>query len=805
MTTRSQPTDDRRTQIMIGLMLVVLVLIELLALHLLAPRFVVSFSVLVAVGCLMGWRVLGGPAWIHGAWPGRLVVLIAVFMFTVGTLYYHLELDYAPTGATWVYAGVIALLSGLLLIDLRHLLPVQAADDLTNPAQDAISNMSVRWVPLLAGVGALAVLAEINGQLLALQPLLRVSTHLQFGLLVGGVLLVGYGLAGYRWFFVRVDATGTAKAYLRRERVAGVRWRERLRRVDWREVAGLLAILVVALVLRVYDLKDAQRFWIDEIHFSNPITHFWANPNVLLLIPFSSVAAFPYVYPYMQLHGVYLLGNDLDGLRIVSSLFGVLNVVALYLLARVLFGRRVALVSAALLAVLPVHVQWSRIGLNNIVDPVLGCLVFFFLARGIKYPDRMPGHFAWAGVCLGLTQYFYEGGRFLFPALAGGWLMAYGLASAVTDRGRFLLAAFSGTASRPVIDQTRRRKRMMAIFLLVIAAVMVAAPVYYTLAGRQQSIAERMDSAGIGGDTVSEIDSPQALASHFVNRLNEAYLIHTAVPPSALYVGGDEPMIPRLALPLFFAGMTYALWLATVGAAQGAAARARTVAQAGGILVLLWILLTWLGNTFMEQSRISARYVVAYPALALALALGLDVIVGGLFPTGNRTRRYLLTACVALLGTVMVWYFTGPYMERYNVQFRQEQRGRNLDVEDAMYRSVGFPVDTQIHIVDDPPRYGADLNNKLHYLRGGPYRSVWVNSMAPFQFTDAYLLTLNRTLNHAFFLPPGNLVLIERLRAKYPEDVLSEPQYSDFIPSQTTQFVLFFLPASQQAIDSVPE
>ncbi|HRF98926.1 MAG TPA: hypothetical protein PLZ51_27135, partial [Aggregatilineales bacterium] len=82
----------------------------------------------------------------------------------------------------------------------------------------------------------------------------------------------------------------------------------------------------------------------------------------------------------------------------------------------------VAFVSAVMLATLPIHIQFSRLALNNIADPLFGTLTFYFIARGFKYPHKMRGNFAWAGAMLGLTQYFYEGGRFLYPALTLGWL-----------------------------------------------------------------------------------------------------------------------------------------------------------------------------------------------------------------------------------------------------------------------------------------------------------------------------------------------------------------------------------------------
>ena len=117
----------------------------------------------------------------------------------------------------------------------------------------------------------------------------------------------------------------------------------------------------------------------------------------------------------MQAWGVGLLGRNLEGLRILSVIVGTLGIPALYFLAKELFDRKTALLAALMPGRFPPHIQFSRIALNNIVDPLFGTLALAFLVRGLKY--NRPLDYALSGAALGLTQYFYEGGRLLFPAL----------------------------------------------------------------------------------------------------------------------------------------------------------------------------------------------------------------------------------------------------------------------------------------------------------------------------------------------------------------------------------------------------
>jgi hypothetical protein len=60
--------------------------------------------------------------------------------------------------------------------------------------------------------------------------------------------------------------------------------------------------------------------------------------------------------------------------------------------------------------------------LNNIADPLFGTLAFAFIGRGLLHGRRTD--FAIGGAMLGLTHYFYEGGRLLYMPLALAWIAA---------------------------------------------------------------------------------------------------------------------------------------------------------------------------------------------------------------------------------------------------------------------------------------------------------------------------------------------------------------------------------------------
>jgi 4-amino-4-deoxy-L-arabinose transferase-like glycosyltransferase len=114
----------------------------------------------------------------------------------------------------------------------------------------------------------------------------------------------------------------------------------------------------------------------------------------------------------------------------LSALIGAATVPALYVFARLSYGRATAIAAAALLAVYHLHVHYSRIGLNNVVDPLPALVAFTALLYGVRRASWLG--FAGAGAALGLAMYFYMGAR-LAP-LVVAVVLAHLL---VVDRRRF--------------------------------------------------------------------------------------------------------------------------------------------------------------------------------------------------------------------------------------------------------------------------------------------------------------------------------------------------------------------------------
>ena len=115
----------------------------------------------------------------------------------------------------------------------------------------------------------------------------------------------------------------------------------------------LAAILLAALALRVYGL-GSESIWLDE---ATSIVQ--ARMDIPHLVQSTAVDIHPPLY-YVILHFWLVIGDGALQVRLLSVMVGVASVAVLYLLARRLFGRQVAIAASMLLAFSPLHVWYSQ-------------------------------------------------------------------------------------------------------------------------------------------------------------------------------------------------------------------------------------------------------------------------------------------------------------------------------------------------------------------------------------------------------------------------------------------------------------
>ncbi len=183
----------------------------------------------------------------------------------------------------------------------------------------------------------------------------------------------------------------------------------------WSHAALLLAIAAAALALRIWRLEELPRLLSgDEAAFGLEVRRHLAGqmPSPFDFGWFSHPTA-SFIY---QSIGVRLFGESVWALRWPSALAGAAGVLAAGWMATLAAGRRAGWLTAVLVATFHLHIHFSRIALNNILDPLLGAAMVALLLTGAR--RGRPGLMALAGGAAGLGFYGYQGARLLAAILA---------------------------------------------------------------------------------------------------------------------------------------------------------------------------------------------------------------------------------------------------------------------------------------------------------------------------------------------------------------------------------------------------
>ena len=184
-----------------------------------------------------------------------------------------------------------------------------------------------------------------------------------------------------------------------------------------REWGLVLALLAFALAFRVYRLEEIPfAIFRDEARHGLLALRLLDDPSYHPLFVGPPINQ-PLPYFLAVAGALKTLGTNLFALRIVSALAGALAVPLLYGLVREIFGARVGVVAALLLAVSSWHVSISRFAVNY-VEPSLFSLPAYWLLWRALPRARVPS-LCLAAFLVGLGQYSAHTAKALFIVTAG--------------------------------------------------------------------------------------------------------------------------------------------------------------------------------------------------------------------------------------------------------------------------------------------------------------------------------------------------------------------------------------------------
>jgi sugar lactone lactonase YvrE/4-amino-4-deoxy-L-arabinose transferase-like glycosyltransferase len=178
-------------------------------------------------------------------------------------------------------------------------------------------------------------------------------------------------------------------------------------------VLGL--ILLLAAVLRLAWL-DVLPFgvWYDEAEYGLQALRILNEPQFRPV--FEGAINGPAHYLYLVAGSFDWFGTSATSIRLVNVAFGVLTVLAGYVVGSELFGRRVGLVLAFLLAVSSWLITLSRLGMHSTsTTPFFTLVTLAFVLRALRTGRVIE--FALAGLWLGLGLCFYTSFRLFVPVI----------------------------------------------------------------------------------------------------------------------------------------------------------------------------------------------------------------------------------------------------------------------------------------------------------------------------------------------------------------------------------------------------
>ncbi|MEM7114055.1 MAG: glycosyltransferase family 39 protein [Chloroflexota bacterium] len=181
--------------------------------------------------------------------------------------------------------------------------------------------------------------------------------------------------------------------------------------------AYLVAILILATLFRLLWLADIPTgFYVDEAStgydaYAILLTGKDQYGEFLPVFARTFGAYNESLYRFITVIPVWLFGLTEFSVRLPAAIFGILTVPAIYLLAKELFDKNVALLAAFLMAISPWHIPFSRVGFRAILLPFFVCWGLYFFFRG----RQKPRYLLYSATAFAIGLYTYASARVFIP------------------------------------------------------------------------------------------------------------------------------------------------------------------------------------------------------------------------------------------------------------------------------------------------------------------------------------------------------------------------------------------------------
>jgi 4-amino-4-deoxy-L-arabinose transferase-like glycosyltransferase len=371
---------------------------------------------------------------------------------------------------------------------------------------------------------------------------------------------------------------------------------------------------------------------------------------------------------------IKLFGQTPFALRLGPAIAGTLAIPALYLLARHLFGKRIALFAAIFLAVSHAHLHFSRtLAVSYIQDTLFAPLVLYFFISGLSKRDTL--RIAIGGVILAVQFNVYLGAQVMIALL-----IVYALVAALV--------------ARPLM---RGAWRVYGVFWL--SFISASLPQFAFILRHPEEFMARLNNGGTfqGSWLIDEaVRTGHGQVQILFERVVHAFLSLNHYPAFDFY-GVNVPLLDVVTATLFVLGLLYALWHT----------RDYRYLLING---WFWSMTLAIGLFSLPPSADSYRMLVTFPAVMIMAAIGLDLILN-VFTLPSRHPRWMQIGLAAMVLVTIGAYDTHTYFVDYLQQCRF---GGDTATRFASYLGKYLSTldrETSVYLLSDQNlRYGTHLS-----------------------------------------------------------------------------------------------
>ena len=365
------------------------------------------------------------------------------------------------------------------------------------------------------------------------------------------------------------------------------------------------------------------------------------------------------LYIYLTALPIYLLGRTPAAVRLAAAITGTLTIPAATLWARSWFGRRVGLLTGAVLSVTLWHVHLSRVAFRAVTLPLVTALALW--AGASAWRSRSWSGWLVAGLAYGACFYTYLPARFTLLVLAA-WL------------GVLL---WSG----------RARRLWPGALWFALGTGLALLPLGVYAIGHWQVVMGRPGAVSVFSPLINQGDLGGTLLRHLGRTLGMFFVAGDTIPRHNL------PGRPVFDLALALAMVVGVVWAATQARRRVAAA-----------FLLIWVAVMLVPTWLAEDAPHFLRAVGVLPLLAALPALGMDELwrrlEGWGRPWWGAASAVVILVCG--LGST-AWDYFVRYPSREDVGYLFEEAATRLAADVNRYLGTGWPGDGWTAAEGEPP------------------------------------------------------------------------------------------------------